>query len=94
MPRRVIIIVLDSVGIGEMSDAEQYGDLGSNTPGNIARYRGGLDLPQLERLGLGSTFADLGATVAEYLETAPMLNGKSFLEEIQGGLFNDFGKRF
>ena len=54
MPRRVIIIVLDSVGIGEMPDAEEYGDLGSHTLGNIARVRGGLHLPHLEKLGLGN----------------------------------------
>ena len=54
MPRRVIIIVLDSVGIGEMPDAEEYGDLGSHTLGNIAHLRGGLHLPHLEKLGLGN----------------------------------------
>jgi len=53
MSRRVIIIVLDSVGIGAMPDAENYGDQGSHTLGNIARRRGGLQLPFLEKLGLG-----------------------------------------
>jgi phosphopentomutase len=51
--RRVIWIVLDSVGIGEMPDAAQYGDAGSDTLGNIARLRG-LKLPNLARLGLGN----------------------------------------
>jgi phosphopentomutase len=60
MPRRVIIIVLDSVGIGEMPDAEKYGDLGSNTLGNIARLRGGLHLPHLEKLGLGNINSIIG----------------------------------
>jgi phosphopentomutase len=50
---RVIWIVLDSVGIGEMPDAEQYGDRGSDTLGNIARRRK-LDLPNLRRLGLAN----------------------------------------
>lgn len=54
MPRRVIIIVLDSAGIGEMTDAEDYGDVGSHTLGNIARVCGGLHLPNLEKLGLGN----------------------------------------
>jgi phosphopentomutase len=53
MFRRVIWIVLDSVGIGEMPDAAAYGDRGSDTLGNIARQRG-LDLPNLRRLGLGN----------------------------------------
>ena len=51
--RRVIWIVLDSVGIGEMPDAAEYGDAGSDTLGNIARLRG-LELPNLARLGLGN----------------------------------------
>jgi phosphopentomutase len=50
---RVVWIVLDSVGIGEMPDAAAYGDVGSNTLGNIARQRG-LNLPNLARLGLGN----------------------------------------
>lgn len=54
MPRRVIIIVLDSVGIGEMPDAEKYGDLGCNTLVHIAHFMGGLQLPHLEKLGLGN----------------------------------------
>jgi len=51
--KRVIWIVLDSVGIGEMPDAAAYGDTGSNTLGNIARLRG-LNVPTLARLGLGN----------------------------------------
>jgi phosphopentomutase len=50
----VIIIVLDSVGIGELPDAAAFGDVGSNTLGNIARAVGGLDLPELGALGLGN----------------------------------------
>lgn len=50
---RVILIVLDSVGIGEMPDAADYGDRGSDTLGNLARRRP-LQLPNLCRLGLGN----------------------------------------
>src|SRR5215831_18734178 len=50
---RIIWIVLDSVGIGEMPDASAYGDVGSDTLGNIARQRV-LRLPNLCRLGLGN----------------------------------------
>ena len=50
---RVIWIVLDSVGIGAMPDAADYGDAGSDTLGNIARVRG-LRLPNLRRLGLAN----------------------------------------
>ena len=50
-PRRVFLIVLDSVGIGELPDAEAYGDTGSNTLGNIAQGFP-LAVPALRRLGL------------------------------------------
>src|SRR5215468_7052321 len=51
---RACIIVLDAVGVGELPDAADYGDEGSNTLGNVARAVGGLDLPSLEALGLGN----------------------------------------
>jgi phosphopentomutase len=51
---RVCVIVLDAVGAGELPDADQYGDEGSNTLGNVAKAVGGLDLPNLEALGLGN----------------------------------------
>ena len=50
---RVVWIVLDSVGIGEMPDADKYGDRGSDTLGNIAKQRP-LHLPNLCRLGLAN----------------------------------------
>ena len=52
--RRVIIIVVDSAGIGEMPDASDYGDEGSNTIGNTAQAVGGLNMPNCQRLGLGN----------------------------------------
>ncbi|HCZ07154.1 MAG: phosphopentomutase [Thermotogota bacterium] len=51
---RAIVIVLDSVGIGALPDADLYGDEGSNTLVNTARAVGGLKLPNLEKLGLGN----------------------------------------
>jgi phosphopentomutase len=48
------VIVLDAVGAGELPDAAQFGDEGSDTLGNVARAVGGLDLPNLEALGLGN----------------------------------------
>src|SRR5204862_5144393 len=53
MPR-ACVIVLDAVGAGALPDASQYGDEGSDTLGNVARAVGGLDLPNLEALGLGN----------------------------------------
>ena len=53
MPR-ACVIVLDAVGAGELPDADQYGDAGSDTLGNVAKAVGGLDLPNMEALGLGN----------------------------------------
>src|SRR5437763_2811305 len=51
---RACVIVLDAVGAGELPDAAEFGDEGSNTLANVARAVGGLDLPTLEALGLGN----------------------------------------
>ena len=53
MPR-ACVIVLDAVGAGELPDAADWGDEGSDTLGNVSRAVGGLDLPNLEALGLGN----------------------------------------
>ena len=50
---RIIIIVLDSVGIGELPDAYKFGDEGSNTLVNTSKAVGGLNVPNLESFGLG-----------------------------------------
>lgn len=52
--KRIFLVVLDSVGIGEAPDAKEYNDVGANTLGNIAKHVQGINLPQLERLGLGN----------------------------------------
>src|SRR3954463_2966908 len=51
--RRACVIVLDAVGAGELPDAADYGDEGSNTLPNVAKAVGGLDLPDLEAVGPG-----------------------------------------
>jgi phosphopentomutase len=58
--KRVVLLVLDSVGCGELPDAAAYGDQGSNTLGNLARRVGGMQLPNLGRLGLGNVTDILG----------------------------------
>lgn len=52
--KRIITVVMDSVGIGEAPDAAEFGDVGSDTLGNIARFMKGLNVPNLERMGLGN----------------------------------------
>ncbi len=51
---KVLFLILDGVGIGELPDAELYGDVGSNTIGNTSIAVGGLNLPNLQSLGLGN----------------------------------------
>ena len=53
MVNKIIVIVLDSVGIGELPDAYKFGDEGSNTLVNIAKAVGGLNIPNLESFGIG-----------------------------------------
>ena len=54
MGRRAVVVVLDGIGAGDAPDAAEYGDEGANTLGNTARAVGGLDLPNLQNLGLGN----------------------------------------
>ncbi len=53
MNRRAILIVLDSVGVGELPDAAQYGDVGSNTLSHVLETSEGFSLPNMADLGLG-----------------------------------------
>jgi len=62
---RVILIVLDSVGVGALPDSEAYGDAGSNTLAHTAEAMGGLSLPNMERLGLGNIIPVQGVPPAE-----------------------------
>jgi phosphopentomutase len=74
MPR-ACVIVLDAVGAGELPDAHEYGDEGSDTLGNVAKAVGGLDLPNLEQLGLGNV-EDLPGCPP--MEGAPAVAGRLF----------------
>jgi phosphopentomutase len=63
--RAVVLIVLDSVGIGDAPDAAAFGDEGSATLPNIARAVDGIRLPTLERLGLGHITPLKGVTAVD-----------------------------
>lgn len=52
--KRIFLIVLDSVGIGEAPDAVKFNDLGSDTLGHIAEHMGGLKMPNMAKLGLSN----------------------------------------
>ena len=63
---RVTLIVLDSVGVGELPDAHEFGDVGSNTLGHIAEKSNGITLPNMGELGLGNL------TEVKYLPIKPL----------------------
>ncbi len=63
--KRVTLIVLDSVGIGSLPDADRYGDEGTNTIANIANKTGGLYTPNLEKMGLGNIYPIKGVNEME-----------------------------
>lgn len=79
--KRVIILLLDGVGCGELPDANLYNDIGSNTLQNLADKISGLDLPNLESLGLGNIInikgvKNLDLTASCYGKMAEMSAGK------------------
>ncbi|MEC1723021.1 phosphopentomutase [Schinkia azotoformans] len=63
--KRVFLIVMDSVGIGEAPDAEKFGDKGADTLGHIAERMNGLNMPNLAKLGLSNIREIKGVPVAE-----------------------------
>ena len=70
--RRAFVVVLDACGVGELPDAADYGDAGSNTLGHLAEAVGGLDLPVLQRLGLGNVIPIEGVAPVD----APVVHGR------------------
>lgn len=77
---RAILIVLDGLGVGGAPDADRYGDTGSDTLGNMAAVTGGLDVPNLARLGLGNVHAIAGVAPA-----AAPLAAWGRLQEVSAG---------
>lgn len=79
--KRIFLIVIDSVGVGEMPDAKKFGDEGSNTIGNLAKATGGVYLPLLESFGYGNLTDILGVKPvkqprANVTKCAELSNGK------------------
>ncbi|EIJ78749.1 phosphopentomutase [Bacillus methanolicus PB1] len=63
--KRIFLIVMDSVGIGEAPDAEKFDDKGADTLGHIAEKMGGLNMPNMGKLGLGNIREIKGIEKAE-----------------------------
>ena len=53
MPKKCILLVIDSLGVGAAPDAKEYGDENANTFGNVSKTVGPLNLPAFNRLGFG-----------------------------------------
>jgi phosphopentomutase len=70
--RRAFVIVLDACGAGELPDSAAYGDAGANTLGHVAEVSGGLDLPVMGALGLGSALPLVGVPPSP----DPVLHGR------------------
>jgi phosphopentomutase len=70
--RRATVIVMDACGVGALPDAADYGDEGTNTLGHLAELAGGLDVPTLGALGLGSIVPLRGVPPA----ARPVLHGR------------------
>lgn len=64
--KRIFVIVTDSLGIGEMPDAERFGDKGTNTFVHISEKCGGLNIPTLNSLGVGDLGPIVGTTKVEH----------------------------
>ena len=67
--KRIFVIVTDSVGIGEMPDAEKFGDKGTNTFVHTAEKCGGLHIPNMNALGLGDLAPILGTSKVKHLRS-------------------------
>jgi phosphopentomutase len=68
--KRICMVVLDSVGIGELPDADKFGDVGSHTLGHIAERVPGFSLPIMQKLGLGNIAPLQGIPPADSPEAA------------------------
>ena len=78
--KRIHVIILDSVGIGEAPDAAKFDDIGADTFGHIAREKGGLKLPNLGELGLSNIRPIQGVDAA-----AKPLASYGMMQEISAG---------
>jgi phosphopentomutase len=72
--RRAFVVVLDAVGAGALPDAADYGDAGTNTLAHLAELAGGLSLPNMQRLGLGSILPLEGVPPSP----SPVLHGRAY----------------
>jgi len=70
--KRAFVVVIDACGVGALPDASEYGDEGTNTLAHLAEAVGGLELPTLQALGLGSILPLRGVSPAP----SPAIHGR------------------
>ena len=79
--KRIFVIVLDSLGIGAMPDAEKFGDCGVDTFGHILEKMGTLDIPNLRKLGMlnlhpAENMSGIENPIGRYMRIGEASNGK------------------
>ena len=79
--KRVFVVVLDSLGIGHLPDAEKFGDVGADTFGNILKTMGTLEIPNLQKLGMvnlhpAGNMQPVDKPMARYTALGETSNGK------------------
>lgn len=81
MKNRVILMIMDSLGVGALPDAEKYGDIGVNTLNNIAKNVDSFNIPNLINLGIGNLegithLENVESTIGAFGRLAEISNGK------------------
>jgi len=90
--KRIFVVVLDSLGVGEMPDSAQYGDIGVDTLGHISERMGTLNIPNLQRLGLANLHPVKGVEpVAEPIGVYAKLREKSLGKDTMTGHWEMMG---
>ena len=77
MPKKCILLVIDSLGVGAAPDAKEYGDENANTFGNVSKTVGPLNLPAFNKLSFGKMTSIDGLPSKEYTGVVGRLAEKS-----------------
>ena len=86
--KRIFVIVLDSLGIGELPDAGDFGDVGTDTFGHILDRMGSIEIPNLQKLGMlnlhaGGEMKGVEKPLGRYMSLGEMSRGKDTIAELE-----------
>src|SRR5690625_6955425 len=79
--KRIFLLILDSVGVGEAPDAADFDDVGADTIGHIADYMDGLKMPSMKQLGLGNIRPIKG--IEEVVKPSCFIRSEEHTSELQ-----------